>query len=92
MTGDGLQPPTVIIANARIATGDAARPWVTAMAVRDGTLAATGSAAEILKLAGPSTRVVDAGGRTLVLPGQLLVGDSVRVAFRADGDFALQFS
>jgi predicted amidohydrolase YtcJ len=39
-----------------------------ALAVRDGKIAAIGSSAEIRALAGPVTRVVDLGGRT-VIPG-----------------------
>ncbi|MGI8507858.1 MAG: hypothetical protein ACR2MQ_00875 [Gemmatimonadaceae bacterium] len=92
MTGSVLQPPTLIIANARIATGDPARPWVTALAIRGETLAATGSAAEILKLAAPATRVVDAGGRAITLPRDLKIGSPISVAFDADGGFALLFS
>lgn len=51
-----------------------------------------GSAAEILKLAVPATRLVDAGGRTIALPQRLIVSDTVRVVFRADNDFELLFS
>ncbi|MGI8548477.1 MAG: hypothetical protein ACR2M1_14320 [Gemmatimonadaceae bacterium] len=87
-----IQPPTVIIANARFSTGDPVRPWVTALALRDEALAAMGSAAEILKLADPATRLVDAGGRTIVLPQRLTAGDLVRVVFTSDSDFALVFS
>lgn len=87
-----MRQPALIIANARIQTGDPARPWVTALATRDETLAAMGSAAEILKLAGPATRVVDAGGRVLTVPRDFTTGSSIRVTFDADGDFALLFS
>ncbi len=91
-----MRQPTLIIANARIQTGDPARPWVTALAIRDEALAAMGSAAEILKLAAPTTRVVDAGGRALALPHGCKIGSTIRVAFgassNAGGDFALLFS
>lgn len=92
MTASVLRPPTLVIANARIATGDPARPWITALAISDETLAAMGSAAEILKLAVPTTRVVDAGGRALALPRDFRIGSPIRVTFDADGGFALLFS
>lgn len=87
-----MQPPTLIIANARIATGDPARPWVTALAITGETLAAMGAAAEILKLAAPITRVVDAGGRAITLPRDFEIGGKIMVVFDADGGFALLFS
>lgn len=61
----------LIIHNARIWTGDAARPWATAVAVKDGVTAAVGGE-ELLELATPATRVIGRGGLPL-LPG---LGDS----------------
>src|SRR5215470_17003712 len=52
---------------------------VEALAVRDGKIAALGSSADIRKLAGSSTRVIDLGGRT-VIPGLI---DSHMHAIRA---------
>lgn len=68
-----LQPariaaPDLILAGGRIFTGDDARPWAEAVAIRGETIAAVGSDAEIRALAGASTRVVDLGGK-LVVPG-----------------------
>jgi len=79
-------PPALIVTNARIATGDPRRPWATALAVDGGTLAAVGSAAEILKLAGPSTRIVNLAGRALELPPGSVVGGALHVILSDEGD------
>ncbi|MBC2836923.1 amidohydrolase [Gemmobacter straminiformis] len=57
----------LVITNARVLTMDAGRPRAEAVALRGGRIAAVGGA-EVAALAGPKTRVIDAGGRTL-LPG-----------------------
>ncbi|SFI53362.1 amidohydrolase [Albimonas pacifica] len=57
-----------IVANARVTTLDPARPEAEAVAIRDGLVLATGSQAEIMRLADARTRVIDAGGRR-VIPG-----------------------
>ena len=49
-------------------TGDSARPEVKALAVRGDTIIATGDSSTIAALAGPATRVLDAGNG-LVVPG-----------------------
>lgn len=61
-------PADLLITNARIYTVDPARPWAEAVAARDGRILAVGRDAEVRTLAGPGTRMIDAGGR-LVLPG-----------------------
>lgn len=58
----------LIIANARVMTMDPARPAAEAVAVRAGRLIAVGTSAEIAAHRGPNTRVIDAGGKS-VLPG-----------------------
>nr|WP_241427756.1 amidohydrolase [Fertoeibacter niger] len=58
----------MILINAAIHTMDPARPRAEALAVTAGRISAMGSTATIRALAGPQTRVIDAGGR-LVLPG-----------------------
>jgi len=58
----------MIISNARVLTMDPALPRAEAVAIGGGRILAVGSRAEVEALAGPGTRVVDAGGRTL-LPG-----------------------
>ncbi len=62
------QPADLIVTNAKIATLDAASSTAQALAVRDGKVLAVGTAAALRPLAGPATRTVDAGGRT-VIPG-----------------------
>jgi predicted amidohydrolase YtcJ len=57
----------LIVTNAKVLTMDPGRPRAVAVAVRGGRIAAVGGA-EVAALAGPATRVIDAGGRTL-LPG-----------------------
>jgi len=62
------QPADLVLAGARIATLDAARSWATALAVRDGRIAAVGSDAAMAAHVGPSTRLIALRGRT-VTPG-----------------------
>ena len=57
-----------IVRNARIATQDERRSFASALAVRGGRFAAVGDEREVMALRGPTTRVIDAGGRT-VIPG-----------------------
>lgn len=58
----------LILTGARVLTMDPARPRAEAVALASGRILAVGDAAGIAALAGPDTRVIDAGGRTL-LPG-----------------------
>jgi predicted amidohydrolase YtcJ len=58
----------LIVRNAKITTLDPKQPTATALAVRDGLVAAVGDEADVMKLAGEATQVVDAGGRRLI-PG-----------------------
>ena len=60
--------PDAVYFNGKIVTLDAAGSTVGAVAVQDGKVLKVGSADEIKKLAGPSTRLVDLGGKTVV-PG-----------------------
>jgi len=60
--------PERIYVNARVWTADAARPAVDAFAVTDGRFVAVGTNETVRALAGPSTTVVDLGGRRVV-PG-----------------------
>ena len=57
-----------ILSHARIYTLNARQPWAEAVAVRDGRIVAVGSARQIARYRGPSTKMLDARGR-LVLPG-----------------------
>ena len=62
------EPADFILRNAKVATVDAKFTLAQAIAVRGDKILAVGSNADIAKLAGPNTRIVDAKGR-LVVPG-----------------------
>jgi len=62
------QAPDWILVNGNIYTVNPRQPKAQALAVRGDRLVAVGSNEQVRALAGPNTRVVDAGGRT-VLPG-----------------------
>jgi predicted amidohydrolase YtcJ len=57
----------LIVTNAKVLTMDAGRPRAEVVAIAGGKILAVGGS-EVAGLAGPATRVIDAGGRTL-LPG-----------------------
>ena len=78
------QAPDTILINGKIITLDSRSTVAMGLAVRDGRITATGSTDDVRKLAGPSTRVIDLRGRT-VIPGLI---DSHLHAIRA----ALSFS
>ena len=67
-SGATSAPVTLAVVNARIWTGNAKRPWAEAIAVKGDSIAAVGSSAEIRKMAGADTKVIDAKGQMLV-PG-----------------------
>ena len=60
--------PVLILTQGRVFTGDSTRPWAEAIAIHGDRIIAVGTAAEAAKLAGPGTRIIDLGGRT-VIPG-----------------------
>ena len=60
--------PDLVLLNGKIFTSDAAHPYVQALAIRGERIVATGDSATIKALAGPQTRQIDLGGRT-VIPG-----------------------
>ena len=85
----GVAPATAqeidtILVNGKVVTVDAQSSIRSALAIREGRIAAAGSDADIRKLAGPRTRTIDLQGRT-VIPGLI---DSHMHATRA----ALSFS
>lgn len=57
-----------ILVNGRFTTLDRAQPAPEAVAITNGRFSATGREAEVRALAGPSTKVIDLGGRR-VIPG-----------------------
>jgi len=62
------EPADFVVTNGKIVTMDKAKPDAEALAVRGGTIAAVGTAAEIKKYIGPSTEIFDLQGR-LATPG-----------------------
>jgi predicted amidohydrolase YtcJ len=56
------------VINARIWTGNPVRPWAQALAVKGDRIVAVGSGAEVAKLTGAATQVIDAQGQ-FVAPG-----------------------
>ena len=79
-------PADLLLINGKIITQDATSSVKEAIAIEAGRVVATGSAAELRKLAGPSTRVIDLGGRT-VIPGLI---DSHIHAIRAGFRYATE--
>lgn len=63
-------PADLIVTNARVYTADDAHPLAEAFGVRAGRVVFVGSAREAQALKGAATKVVDAGGRT-VIPGMV---------------------
>jgi predicted amidohydrolase YtcJ len=62
------RPADLVLTGGRVATMDAARRFVSAVAVRDGRIVAVGPDATVAEHIGPSTRVIALRGRT-VTPG-----------------------
>src|SRR5881394_4604465 len=77
--GAAAQPPDTVLVNGKILTLDVRSSVQQALAIRDGKIASLGGDAQIRKLAGPKTRVLDLGGRTAI-PGLI---DSHLHAIRA---------
>ena len=82
----GTQNADTVLVNGKIVTVDAAGSTREALAVRDGKIVALGTSAQMRRLAGPQTRVIDLQGRT-VIPGLI---DSHLHAIRAAQTFATE--
>src|SRR5579863_10196286 len=80
------QAPDTVLLNGKILTLDDQFSTRQALATRDGKIMALGGTADIRKLAGPQTRVIDLQGRT-VIPGLI---DSHMHAIRAAQSFATE--
>lgn len=63
-----MTAPSLILHNAKLSTLDRQYPRATAVAIAEGRFVAVGEDAEILKLAGPHTQVIDVRRRR-VIPG-----------------------
>ncbi len=77
--------PDLIILNGKLITFDPARPHASALAIAGGVITAVGTTVDIRALAGLNTRIVDAGGGT-VMPGFIdshvhLFGGSVELGY-----------
>jgi len=83
-TAASAQSPDTILVNGKVLTVDPQLSIREALAIRDGRITALGPSADIRRLAGPATQVIDLQGRT-VIPGLI---DSHLHAIRA----ALSFS
>src|SRR4051812_27897209 len=84
-TASAQQPDTVLL-NGKILTVDRSSSTREALAVRGGRIVAVGTTAEVRRLAGSTTRVIDLQGRT-VIPGLI---DSHMHAIRAAQFFATE--
>jgi len=82
------QSPDTILLNGKIVTLDAKSSMAQALAIRDGRIVAVGLDDEVKKLAGPNTKTVDVGGRT-VIPGLI---DSHIHALRAGLTYSVELS
>src|SRR5216684_1550690 len=61
-------PADLLLVNGRIATQDARQSFVSALAIKDGRVHATGDTQAIMAYKGPATRVIELNSRT-VIPG-----------------------
>jgi len=59
-------PADVILVNGKIFTSDSAHPYVEALAIRGERIVGTGSTETVRMLAGPQTKRIDLGGRTVI--------------------------
>jgi predicted amidohydrolase YtcJ len=80
------QTADTILVNGKIVTVDAPSSVREAIAIRGGKIVSVGTSAEVRKLAGPQSRVIDLQGRT-VIPGLI---DSHLHAIRAAQTFATE--
>src|SRR5215470_10981313 len=80
------QAPDTVLVNGKILTVDTQFATREALAIRDGKILAVGSSADMRKLAGPRSRVIDLQGHT-VIPGLI---DSHLHAIRAAETFATE--
>jgi predicted amidohydrolase YtcJ len=60
--------PDLVLAGGRVFTADTSRPWADAVAIRGDRIVSVGPDAEVRKLAGPATRIIELHGN-VVVPG-----------------------
>ena len=63
-----LRTADTILIHGKVYTGNTTQPWAQAVAIRGEKIVAVGDDAKIEKLHGPTTKIIDAGGK-LILPG-----------------------
>src|SRR5258708_32907606 len=63
-----MSTPDLILHRGLFTTLDRSNPTASAVAIKDGAFVAVGHDSEVMKLAGPSTRVIDLKGKRVV-PG-----------------------
>jgi predicted amidohydrolase YtcJ len=68
LSADPFVSVDLVVVNAKVWTGDPAKPEAQAIAVWNGQILKVGTDDDVKKLAGASTKVIDAGGKR-VLPG-----------------------
>lgn len=85
--GQRADADTVVL-NAKIVTVDAASSTAEAVAIRDGRFTVVGRNEQVRPLIGPRTKVIDAGGRT-VIPG--LIDSHVHATSVAAGESIQRF-
>jgi predicted amidohydrolase YtcJ len=78
--------PDTIFYNGRFTTLDRANPTATAVAIRDGRFERVGADSEVMRTAGPTTRLVDLRGRS-ALPG---LNDSHTHLIRGGLNYAME--
>ncbi len=66
--GCGGNAPDTILINGKVFTANPMQPWAQAVAIRGDRVVGTADTATIAAMAGPSTRTIDVGGRTII-PG-----------------------
>jgi predicted amidohydrolase YtcJ len=61
-----IPAPDLILVNGKMFTSNAAQPYVQALAIRGERITAVGTAEQMKEFAGPTTRIIDLGGRTVI--------------------------
>lgn len=68
----GAQGVDLALVNGRLYTADPARPWAEAVAIAGDRIVAVGTSAEVRRLAGPRTRVIDLRRAFAIVGGRIV--------------------
>jgi predicted amidohydrolase YtcJ len=82
------EPPNIVLLNGKVFTSVVANPYAHAIAIRGDRIVAVGETSAIEALAGPATRRIDLGGRT-VIPGFNDAHQHIAVEPATDVDLAV---